>query len=136
MTNDDEKQFLWTLRAPHVPDDYPYQRYFQTSDSHYVAGMLSVYRNGRTDAGELQFLSGRVESVSVSATLFLTAAECRELAQTLLNAAHDLDVNPSSSLVPLIREQEARNRAQAGLPPVELPSWADSSLDEEPEPRP
>lgn len=97
--------FTHTPRDPHVTQTHPNHRWFTgLSESHWIAPKaqskgffseeISVKRFADMDVAFLQF-DVQTANTSSSFNVNLTAAELRELAQRLLDAAHDLEVNPA-----------------------------------------
>lgn len=88
---------------PTVPPAHPDQRYFHGRDGtrhvdaeKYTASAL-VYRNGGKDLAEIT-VSVRTARSGVQVDLELNPDQLRELAQRLLDAAHDIDAHPAEVL--------------------------------------
>ena len=105
--------FIHNARAPHVPRDYPRQRYFAGGGKNYcvevaeaannnpcahVAAVTScVFRSAGRDLGELS-LAIENSVTSSSLRVNLTPAEMRALAARLIDAAHDIELWPAARL--------------------------------------
>lgn len=92
--------FTHEPRAPYCPASHPDQRYFcdgsgrDDYDARWISSMVRVYRNAARDVVDVDIRcsTGRV---SVEASASLNPTELRELAQRLLDAAHDLETQPA-----------------------------------------
>lgn len=109
------KPFTHTPRAPWSPDDAAcaYQRYFKPASScaleyearaaqdnatAYTEASIRVYRSSMRDYAEVKMQLALGHHDAQLACQF-TAFELREIAQRLLDAAHDIDTHPAAALM-------------------------------------
>jgi hypothetical protein len=96
---------VWTHTpiAPRVPGEakHSYQRWYEGTggdvrpkNDYYAEA--EVFRDASKSAAEVR-LSRRVSSARFDASMDLEPAALRELAQRLLDAAHDIEANPASA---------------------------------------
>ena len=97
--------FTHTPRAPEISDGFPDQRWFtgpnnerrvqitlqKKRSSSQSAALVRIASENKAELG-IRFDTG---ITSGSIDVALTATELRELAQRLLDAAHDIDTNPA-----------------------------------------
>lgn len=90
--------FPFDRAQPVVSDRYPDQRWFEGPQGRFLADGITVYRQARLDLVELTVRAGEGR-VCVAATHHLNPVELRELAGMLINAALDIEENPSAALM-------------------------------------
>lgn len=99
------KAFIHTPRAPEVSDGFPDQRWFRGPNKEQrVQITLQKKRPSSQSATVVRLASENKAELGIrfdtgitsgSIDVALTATELRELAQRLLDAAHDIDTNPA-----------------------------------------
>lgn len=83
-------------RAPELSADHPTQRYFLGSDGErWVGEVVRVMRFADDTTAHVDVRTAYGKS-RAEVTAFLTAAELREFASRLLDAAHDLESFPAT----------------------------------------
>lgn len=112
--------FTHTPRAPWSPDDSKcaYQRYFKSESNGslsyeargaqnkatvHTEATIRVYRASMRDHAEVEMrlMLGRHDA---QLACHFTAPELREIAQRLLDAAHDIETHPAAALMAATRE--------------------------------
>jgi hypothetical protein len=98
--------FIYTPRAPEVSPNYAEQRWFTGPNKEQrVEITLRKRRPANQSVTVVRFAYGNTADLGLrfdtgiangSIDLSLTASELRDLAQRLLDAAHDIDTNPAS----------------------------------------
>jgi hypothetical protein len=91
--------FTHEPRAPQTPEaPHQDQRYFASSENYsdrWLADVVRVYRNAAWSEAQLNVRTGYSSKSSAQLDVILTPAEMRELAQRLLDAAHDIEAFPA-----------------------------------------
>ncbi|WP_428001819.1 hypothetical protein [Acidovorax sp.] len=99
--------FVHVPRPPEVNKDHPDQRYFGRND-YGGYGMpvqadpdsrIRAHRFASDSVAHLRMFTGHRAGLSAEITAPLKPAELRELAQVLLDAAHDIETNSSAQLL-------------------------------------
>lgn len=114
------KQFIHIPRPADVPSEpqYANQRYFKgragQNRSLYASGVhiaelssttVDVYRHGPDDCAMLTIEVEQHHGKAATTTANLKPAELRDLAQRLLDAAHDIETHPAPTLVAAQHEE-------------------------------
>lgn len=93
--------FTHEPRKPTSPTDpaHSAQRYFTGSDGErWVADTVRVMRFAQDESAHVE-IKTRYGKSSAQITAYLTAAELRDFAARLIDAAHDLETHPAEALV-------------------------------------
>jgi hypothetical protein len=91
--------FTHEPRAPQLPPDPAHcaQRYFTGSDrERWIADTVRVFRFEHDDSAHVEVCTAYGKS-RAEVTAYLTAAELREFASRLLDAAHDIETHPAAA---------------------------------------
>jgi hypothetical protein len=91
--------FTHEPRAPEASTDpaHTAQRYFSGSDGErWIAGTVRVMRFADDTSAHVDVCTAYGKS-RAEVTAYLTAAELREFASRLLDAAHDIEMHPADS---------------------------------------
>jgi hypothetical protein len=91
--------FTHEPREPKLPADPAHhkQRYFcGSTDERYVADVVRVFRFSNDTSAHVQMRT-RFDKSQAEMTAYLTAAELREFASRLLDAAHDIETQGESA---------------------------------------
>jgi hypothetical protein len=106
--------YIYTPVAPYLPSSAPEQRYYSRTNNlralHLKIANISVYRFAHDDTAIIALAVGDHE-YRTDTRLSSTPTELREIANRLLDAASDIELNPASKLM---AELDSRSESQVG----------------------